>query len=112
MLVRLRAWSEVPKVHLTQQHLASVQHLCLLLQWNGPGESARLPARDVLIKQMAHGGDPAQMFSIGTRAAWDATVRLLFPSALLACQCNADDQAFLHAFANSHACQDWRSKDD
>lgn len=49
-------------------------------QWNGPAESARLPARDVLIKQMAHGGDPAQMFSIGTRAAWDATAAGTMPS--------------------------------
>lgn len=45
-----------------------------VVQMRDPGEIARLPARDVLVKQIAHTGDPAHMFSISTRAAWDATV--------------------------------------
>jgi hypothetical protein len=49
-----------------------------------PAEIARLPARDVLVKQIANAGDPAHMFSIGTRAAWDATVRAIFSALLLA----------------------------
>jgi hypothetical protein len=45
-----------------------------------PGGAARLPARDVVVTQAAQSGSLAQMFTVSTRAAWDATAAGTMPA--------------------------------